>query len=39
MDEDEKKEVNKPIVIPIFYTKFLANSLKETPKEYKSLIF
>jgi hypothetical protein len=39
MNEDEKKEVNKTIVIPIFYTKFLANSLKETPKEYKSLIF
>jgi hypothetical protein len=32
-------EFNKPISIPIYYTKFLSTSIDNIPREYQTLIF
>jgi hypothetical protein len=32
-------EFNKPITIPIFYTKFISTSVDNIPLEYRSLVF
>jgi hypothetical protein len=32
-------EFNKPISIPIYYTKFLSTSIEYIPLEYQTLIF
>jgi hypothetical protein len=34
-----EEEFNKPITIPIFYTKFISTSIDKIPPEYQSLIF